>query len=115
MEREGIYVGNKEVTQRYIGSRLVWEKIKLLFNGNISISYDRDNSKIILNNDFSQSTIKTLEINGQKISFSSVENKQDKTYITFNESVAQFEQKTGFNRYRSYYGSIPVKIYGYGG
>lgn len=26
MAREGIYIGNKEVTQRYIGTRLVWEK-----------------------------------------------------------------------------------------
>lgn len=112
MEREAIYVGNKEVTQRYIGARLVWEKIKLLFNGNVSINYDRDNSQIILHHDFSQNTIKLLEINGQQIPFSSVENKQGKTHITFNESVAKFEQKTGFNRYRNYYGSIPIKIYG---
>lgn len=112
MEREGIYVGNKEVSQRYIGVKLVWEKIKLLFNGNVSISYDRNNSRIILSKDFSQNHIKAVEISGQNISISSVENKQDKTYITFNESVAKFEQKTGFNQYRSYYGSIPVKIYG---
>lgn len=112
MEREAIYVGNKEVTQRYIGASLVWEKIKLLFNGNISINYDRDNSQIILHRDFSQNTIKLLEINGQQIPFSSVENKQGKTHITFNESVAKFEQKTGFNRYRTYYGSIPINIYG---
>mgnify|MGYP000845839806 CR=1 FL=1 len=112
MEREGIYVGNKEVSQRYIGTKLVWEKIKLLFSGNVSITYDRNNSRIILNNDFSQNTIKTVEINGKEISFSGVENKQDKTYITFNESVAKFEQKTGFNQYRSYYGSIPIKVYG---
>lgn len=26
MAREGIYVGSKEVTQRYVGTRLVWEK-----------------------------------------------------------------------------------------
>lgn len=112
MERETIYVGNKEVTQRFIGTKLVWEKIKLLFSGNVSISYDRNNSQIILNKDFSQNTVKLLEINGQKISFSSVENKQGKTHITFNESVAKFEQKTGFNRYRTYYGSIPINIYG---
>lgn len=112
MEREAIYVGNKEVTQRYIGERLVWEKIKLLFSGNVSINYDRDNSQIILHQDFSKNTIKLLEINGQEIPFSSVENKQGKTHITFNESVAKFEQKTGFNRYRNYYGSIPVKIHG---
>ena len=112
MEREAIYVGSKEVTQRYIGARLVWEKIKLLFSGNASINYDRDNSQIVINKDFSQNTIKLIEINGQQIPFSSVENKQGKTHITFNESVAKFEQKTGFNRYRSYYGSIPITIYG---
>lgn len=115
MEREGIYVGTKEVTQRYIGSRLVWEKMKLLFSGNISINYFRDTSQIILNKGFSQSTIKALEINGQKISFSKVENQTNQSYITFSDSVATFEQKTGFNRYISYYRSIPVKIYGYGG
>lgn len=115
MEREGIYVGTKEVTQRYIGSRLVWEKMKLLFSGNISINYFGDSSQIILNRDFSQSTIKALEINGQKIPFSRAENKSNQSYITFNEPVATFEQKTGFNRYIRYYRSIPVKIYGYGG
>nr|DAK49835.1 MAG TPA: hypothetical protein [Caudoviricetes sp.] len=115
MEREGIYVGTKEVTQRYIGSRLVWKKMKLLFSGDISINYFRDSSQIILNRDFSQSTIKDLEINGQKIPFSRAENKQNQFYITFSESVEKFEQKTGFNRYRTFYGSIPVKIYGYGG
>lgn len=26
MAREGIYIGNKEVTQRYVGNQLVWEK-----------------------------------------------------------------------------------------
>ena len=28
MAREGIYVGSKEVTQRYVGTKLVWEKRK---------------------------------------------------------------------------------------
>ena len=115
MEREGIYVGAKEVTQRYIGEKLVWEKMKLLFSGNISINYFRDSSQIILNRDFSKSTIKALEINGQKIPFSKAENMRNQSYITFTDSVATFEQKTGFNRYRTFYGAIPVKIYGYGG
>lgn len=26
MAREGIYIGNKEIIQRYVGTRLVWEK-----------------------------------------------------------------------------------------
>lgn len=110
MEREAIYVGNKEVTQRYVGARLVWEKIKLLYSSNIFISYDRDNSQIIIHHDFSQNTIKLLEIKGKKISFSSVENKQGKTYITFDESVSTFEQKTGFSGSGHYFSR--VKIYG---
>ena len=111
MEREGIYVGTKEVTQRYIGTRLVWEKIKLLFSGNVSIYY-YGNKQIILNKDFPQKNIRTVEINGKEIPFSRIENIQGKTYITFTEALEKFEQKTGFNRYRSYYGSVPVKIYG---
>lgn len=30
MAREGIYVGGKEIIQRYVGNRLVWEKWKYL-------------------------------------------------------------------------------------
>ena len=30
MAREGIYVGGKEITQRYVGNKLVWEKWRLL-------------------------------------------------------------------------------------
>ena len=62
MEREAIYVGNKEVTQRYVGSRLVWEKIRLLFSGDVSINYDSHNKQITLNKDFSQKNIRTVEI-----------------------------------------------------
>lgn len=111
MARKGIYVGNKEVTQRYIGNKLVWVKIKLLFSGSTSIYY-YGNKQIILNKDFPQKNIRTVEINGKEIPFSRIENIQGKTYITFTEPLEEFERKTGFNRYRSYYGSVPVKIYG---
>lgn len=32
MAREGIFVGGKEITQRYIGTRLVWQKITIQFD-----------------------------------------------------------------------------------
>nr|DAY01491.1 MAG TPA: hypothetical protein [Caudoviricetes sp.] len=32
MTREGIYVGSKEITQRYVGTRLVWEKVTIQFD-----------------------------------------------------------------------------------
>ncbi len=43
MAREGIYVGGKEVVQRYVGTQLVWEKRKanwpiLGFVGTVSLS-----------------------------------------------------------------------------
>ena len=111
MAREGIFVGNKEVTHRYIGAKLVWVKIRLLFSGDVSINY-YGSKQITLNKDFSQKNIRTVEINGKEISASKIENKQGKTYVTFTESLEEFERKTGFNRYRSFYGSIPIKVYG---
>ena len=111
MAREGIYVGNKEVTHRYIGAKLVWVKIRLLFSGDVSINY-YGSKQITLNKDFSQKNIRTVEINGKEISASKIENKQGKTYVTFTESLEEFERKTGFNRYRSFYGQIPIKVYG---
>ena len=36
MAREGIYVGGKEVTQRYVGTRLVWEKVRFELVGTFS-------------------------------------------------------------------------------
>ena len=37
--REGIYVGGHEIVQRYVGSRLVWEKLKLVWIGNASYPF----------------------------------------------------------------------------
>ena len=30
VEREGIYVGNKEITERYVGDKLVWSKFRYI-------------------------------------------------------------------------------------
>ena len=32
MAREGIYVGSNEIIQRYVGTRLVWEKVTIQFD-----------------------------------------------------------------------------------
>ena len=32
MAREGIYVGGKEITQRYVGTQLVWQKVTIQFD-----------------------------------------------------------------------------------
>lgn len=41
MAREGIYVGSREIIQRYIGTRLVWEKVKIQFNEITNFSSNR--------------------------------------------------------------------------
>lgn len=37
--REGIYIGNKEISERYVGSKLVWSKFKFLFSTNQLFSF----------------------------------------------------------------------------
>ena len=37
--REGIYVGGHEIVQRYVGSRLVWEKNRLILIGTLSCNF----------------------------------------------------------------------------
>ena len=41
MAREGIYVGGKEITQRYVGTRLVWEKVTIQFDEILRFSSNR--------------------------------------------------------------------------
>ena len=41
MAREGIYVGSNEVIQRYVGTRLVWEKVTIQFYEILSFSSNR--------------------------------------------------------------------------
>ena len=36
--REGIYVGGHEIIERYVGSKLVWEKFVLIKKGKITIT-----------------------------------------------------------------------------
>lgn len=50
--REGIYVGGYEIVQRYVGSRLVWEKFNLIFigSGNFNFTAERDD-KVVINLD----------------------------------------------------------------
>ena len=31
MAREGIYIGGREIIERYVGSKLVWKKVKWIF------------------------------------------------------------------------------------
>lgn len=111
--REGIYVGNKEVTKRYIGNKLVWEKLKLLFSGKVTMIYMSVNREVtITEQDLSLENAKVIEINGQKISVSSVRKAINNTTFGFVDSVKEFERKTNFKRSTPYYQGIDIKVYG---
>lgn len=111
--REGIYVGNKEVTKRYIGNKLVWEKLKLLFSGKETIFYNSFTREVsILNQELSLENAKAIEINGQKIAVSSARTGTKITVFKFVDSVKDFEQKTNFKRSKPYYQGIDIKVYG---
>ena len=61
MAREGIYVGNKEVAKRYIGNKLVWEKLKLLFSGKVTLIYSAFTRSVsIVNQDLSLDNEKVI-------------------------------------------------------
>ena len=111
--REGIYVGNKEVTKRYIGDILVWEKLKLLFSGKETIFYNSFTREVsILNQELSLENVKAIEINGQKIAVSSVRKGTNITVFKV-DSAKEFERKTNLKRSTPYYqGLVKVKVYG---
>ena len=112
MTREGIYVNGKEITHRYVGSRLVWQKLKILFSGTVYITYARDKREIGIGQVLSFKNIKALEINGQQISISGSRQHFGSTELTFVESPEEVERKFGFNQYKYSYGYIPVKVFG---
>lgn len=111
--REGIYVGNKEVTKRYIGDILVWEKLKLLFSGKETIFYNSFTREVsILNQELSLENAKVIEINGHKIEISKVTKGVNATEFKFVDSAREFERKTNFKRSTPYHQGIDIKVYG---
>ena len=50
MAREGIYVGNHEIVERYVGDKLVWQKWKFLnsFTTNIEATFPSDKKHAFL-------------------------------------------------------------------
>ena len=111
--REGIYVGNKEVTKRYIGNSLVWEKMKLLFSGKVALIYSAFTRSVsIVNQDLSLENAKVIEINGHKIEISKVTKGVNASEFKFVDSTREFERKTNFKRSTPFYEGIDIKVYG---
>ena len=75
MAREGIYVGSKEIIQRYVGTRLVWEKILFPFYTQTQVIYKRSSPFQIYFNTYSRvdrTSAKRIKINGHVASASNI-------------------------------------------
>lgn len=75
MAREGIYVGSNEVIQRYVGTRLVWEKILFPFYTQTQVIYKRSSPFQIYFNTYSRiyrTSAKRIKINGHVASASNI-------------------------------------------
>ena len=75
MAREGIYVGSKEIIQRYVGTRLVWEKILFPFYTQTQVIYKQSPPFQIYFNTYSRvdrTSAKRIKINGHVASASNI-------------------------------------------
>ena len=59
--REGIYVGGHEIIERYVGSRLVWEKLDLIMKENISYYKTTNEVKFVMITSSPSSLVRLLE------------------------------------------------------
>lgn len=59
--REGIYVGGHEIIERYVGSRLVWEKLELIMKEKISYYKAIDEVRFVQITSSPSSLVRLLE------------------------------------------------------
>ena len=102
--REGIYVGGYEIVQRYVGSRLVWEKFNLILigSGNFNFTAERDDK--VVNNLDNANGIYSLE---------DLERYKEATAVkrggkTFRINSVQLTTRTG--SFNEFYGSFSMRF-----
>lgn len=119
MAREGIYVGGKEVTQRYIGTRLVWEKsASLLYSDTLIVSKESSSPLIYFytSANLNGRSIQKVEINGHTPSNVRIQAKSDSSieirFTNYGDLLTFWrDELKQDNRYNVFFGAM-VKIYG---
>ena len=98
--REGIYVGGHEIVQRYVGSRLVWEKFNLILigSGNFNFTAERDD-KVVINLDNANGIYSLEDLNRYKEATAVKRGGK-----TFRINSVQLTTRTG--TYNEFYGSF---------
>ncbi len=124
--REGIYFGNREIVERYVGNKLVWQKEIVLLSGKASVSGDSSRKSCLISIGFDESfknpdlepyniIIKNKEISDYKdnviiknsyIVINNVKYKDVTIYFSFYSYVAnkkEYHFLVQFPTYESYY------------
>lgn len=102
--REGIYVGGHEIVQRYVGSRLVWEKFNLILigSGNFNFTAERDD-KVVINLDNANGIYSLDDLNRYKEATAVKRGGK-----TFRINSVQLTTRTG--SFNEFYGSFSMRF-----
>ncbi len=102
--REGIYVGGHEIVQRYVGSRLVWEKFNLILigSGNFNFTAERDD-KVVINLDNANGIYSLEDLNRYKEATAVKRGGK-----TFRINSVQLTTRTG--SFNEFYGSFSMRF-----
>ena len=102
--REGIYVGGHEIVQRYVGSRLVWEKFNLILigSGNFNFTAERDD-KVVINLDNANGIYSLEDLNRYKEATAVKRGGK-----TFRINSVQLTTRTG--SFNEFYGSFSIRF-----
>ncbi len=100
--REGIYVGGHEIVQRYVGSRLVWEKFNLILigSGNFNFKAEGDD-KVVINLDNANGIYSLEDLDRYKEATAVKRGGK-----TFRINSVQLTTRTG--SYNEFYGSFSI-------
>lgn len=119
MERQAIYVGSGEVTERYIGNRLVWKKVTLLLTlapTNIAIYYDtyRPSITAYKTGTLDTSKVKYALLSGEKIEGFTVEISTSFIRLRFEnlDSINKALEGLGWARSSGYYQNQILTFFG---
>lgn len=100
--REGIYVGGHEIVQRYVGSRLVWEKFNLILIGSGNFNFKAEgNDKAVINLDNANGIYSLEDLNRYKEATAVKRGGK-----TFRINSVQLTTRTG--PYNEFYGSFSI-------
>lgn len=119
MDREGIYIGSKEVVQRYVGTRLVWDKSSsLLYSATLTVSKDSSSPVIYFytSSNLNGRNIQKVEINGHTPNNVRIRVGNDSSieimFTNYGHLLTFWRDELNQdNRYNVFFGAI-VKIYG---